>query len=172
MRRHSFSRLCTYDHVQNFRSNTAQTGRHSLHFFVSSFVKKKPTWKWMESLLKHLNHGWVPMALEVLFLCCLAGRLMNRCKLDAKSIIIKQRICNNELKRRKKVHFGRTMHCLPQSLKSTFFEIFSSLRCTMYDFHNSTDTLKFWTEKRPITKTFFCFSSNFNETWWNCSTHG
>ena len=27
---------------------------------------------------------------------------------------------------RKKVHFGRTMHCLPQSLKSTFFEIFSS----------------------------------------------
>ena len=23
---------------------------------------------------------------------------------------------------RKKVHFGRTMHCLPQMLKSTFFE--------------------------------------------------
>ena len=25
---------------------------------------------------------------------------------------------------RKKVHFGRTMHCLPQSLKSTFFQNF------------------------------------------------
>ena len=25
-------------------------------------------------------------------------------------------------KTRKKVHFGRTMHCLPQSLKSTLFE--------------------------------------------------
>ena len=29
-------------------------------------------------------------------------------------------------KTRKKVHFDKTMHCLPQSLKSTFFEIFSS----------------------------------------------
>ena len=28
---------------------------------------------------------------------------------------------------------------------------------TMYDFHDSTDTLKFWTEKRPINKTFFVF---------------
>ena len=28
----------------------------------------------------------------------------------------------------KKVHLGRTMHCLPQRLKSTFFEIFSSLQ--------------------------------------------
>ena len=27
----------------------------------------------------------------------------------------------------KKVHFGRTMHCLPQWLKSKFFDIFSSL---------------------------------------------
>ena len=26
---------------------------------------------------------------------------------------------------------------------------------TMYDFHDSTDTLKFWTEKRAINKTFF-----------------
>ena len=26
----------------------------------------------------------------------------------------------------KKVHFGRTMHCLPQRLELTFFEIFSS----------------------------------------------
>ena len=29
-------------------------------------------------------------------------------------------------KKRKKVHFGRTMHCLPQRLKSTFFEKISS----------------------------------------------
>ena len=43
---------------------------------------------------------------------------------------------------------------------------------TMYDFHDSTDTLKFWTEKRAINKTFFCFSSDFDETWWNCSKHG
>ena len=28
---------------------------------------------------------------------------------------------------------------------------------TMYDFHDSTDTLKFWTEKRAIYKTFFVF---------------
>ena len=28
-------------------------------------------------------------------------------------------------KKPKKFHFGRTMHCLPQRLKSTFFEIFS-----------------------------------------------
>ena len=34
---------------------------------------------------------------------------------------------------RKKVHFGRTMHCLPQRLKSTFFEIFSSLRVSFGD---------------------------------------
>ena len=40
----------------------------------------------------------------------------------------------------------------------------------MYDFYDSTDTLKFWTEKRAINKTF-CFSSDFDETWWNCSTH-
>ena len=43
---------------------------------------------------------------------------------------------------------------------------------TMYNFHNSTDTLKFWTEKQAINKTFFCFSFNFDETWWNCSTYG
>ena len=30
-------------------------------------------------------------------------------------------------------------------------------RSTMYDFHDSTDTLKFWTEKRTINKTFFIF---------------
>ena len=34
---------------------------------------------------------------------------------------------------------------------------------TMYDFHNSTDTLKFWTEKRAIDQTFL-FSIWF---WWN-----
>ena len=28
---------------------------------------------------------------------------------------------------------------------------------TMFDFHNSTDTLKFWPEKRAINKTFFVF---------------
>ena len=41
---------------------------------------------------------------------------------------------------------------------------------TMYDFHNSTDTLKIWTEKRAINKTFL-FLSDFDETWWSCSTH-
>ena len=30
-------------------------------------------------------------------------------------------------------------------------------RRTMYDFHNSTDSLKFWTEKRAINKTFLFF---------------
>ena len=34
--------------------------------------------------------------------------------------------------------------------------------CTMYDFHNSTDTLKFWTEKRAINKTFLFFI----RFWW------
>ena len=38
---------------------------------------------------------------------------------------------------------------------------------TVYDFHNSTDTLKFWTEKRAINKTFLYFIW----FWWNCSTH-
>ena len=33
----------------------------------------------------------------------------------------------------------------------------SGTRHTMYDFHDSTDTLKFWTEKRAINKTFFVF---------------
>ena len=37
----------------------------------------------------------------------------------------------------------------------------------MYDFHDSTDTLKFLTEKRAINKTF-CFSSDFDETWCSC----
>ena len=34
---------------------------------------------------------------------------------------------------------------------------------TMYDFHNSTDTLKFWTEKWTINKTFLFFIW----FWWN-----
>ena len=38
----------------------------------------------------------------------------------------------------------------------TFFE-WSSPHRTLYDFHNSTDTLKFWTEKRAINKTFLLF---------------
>ena len=33
----------------------------------------------------------------------------------------------------------------------------TSPRSTMYDFHNSTDTLKFWTEKRAVNKTFLFF---------------
>ena len=33
----------------------------------------------------------------------------------------------------------------------------------MYDFHDSTDNLKFWTEKLS------CLSSDFDETWWSCS---
>ena len=54
------------------------------------------------------------------------------------------------------------MHCSPQGLKSMSFEIFSSLgllkegKGTMYDFHNSTDTLKFRTEKWAIN-IFFVF---------------
>ena len=40
---------------------------------------------------------------------------------------------------------------------------------TMYDFHNSTDTLKFWTKNELLLK-LFCFSSDFDGTWWNCST--
>ena len=39
-----------------------------------------------------------------------------------------------------------------------FFHLF-----TMYDFHNSTDTLKFWTEKWAINKTFLFFI----RIWWN-----
>ena len=34
----------------------------------------------------------------------------------------------------------------------------------MYIFHDSTDTLKFWTEKRAINKSF-CFSSDFDKNW-------
>ena len=41
-------------------------------------------------------------------------------------------------------------------------------RLTMYDFHDSTDTVKFRTEKQAINK-IFCFSSDFDETWWSCS---
>ena len=41
----------------------------------------------------------------------------------------------------------------------------------MYDFHNSTATLKFWTENGLLIK-LFCFSSDFDETRWNCITHG
>ena len=36
-------------------------------------------------------------------------------------------------------------------------------RSTMYNFHDSTDTLKFWTEKRAINKTFLFFIW----FWWN-----
>ena len=35
--------------------------------------------------------------------------------------------------------------------------------CTMYDFHDSTDTLKFWTEKIAINKTILFFIW----FWWN-----
>ena len=41
-------------------------------------------------------------------------------------------------------------------------------KCAMYDFHDSTDTLKFWTQKRAINKTFL-FSIDFDETWLSCS---
>ena len=34
---------------------------------------------------------------------------------------------------------------------------------TMYDFHDSTDTLKFWTEKRAINKKQLYFI----QFWWN-----
>ena len=35
---------------------------------------------------------------------------------------------------------------------------------TMYDFHDSTDTLKFWTEKQDNNKTI-SFSFDFDKTW-------
>ena len=38
---------------------------------------------------------------------------------------------------------------------------------TMYDFHDSTDTLKFWTEKWAINKTFLFFIW----FWWNLVIH-
>ena len=38
-----------------------------------------------------------------------------------------------------------------------FWKYFLTLLRTMYDFHDSTDTLKFWTEKRAIKKNFFVF---------------
>ena len=40
--------------------------------------------------------------------------------------------------------------------KTKFFEFFSIIR-TMYDFHDSTDTLKFLTEKQAINKTVLLF---------------
>ena len=47
------------------------------------------------------------------------------------------------------------------------YKIFSNSKqvaeSTMYDFHNSTDTLKFWTGKRAICKTFLFFI----RFWWN-----
>ena len=39
---------------------------------------------------------------------------------------------------------------------------------TMYNFQDSTDTLIFWTHKWAINKNF-CFSSDFDETWWRYS---
>ena len=39
---------------------------------------------------------------------------------------------------------------------------------TMYNFQASTDTLKFWTEKRAINKKN-CFPSDFDQTWWSCT---
>ena len=36
------------------------------------------------------------------------------------------------------------------------------MHCTMYDFHNSTDNLTFWTEKWAIKKTFLFFI----QFWW------
>ena len=35
--------------------------------------------------------------------------------------------------------------------------LLKNIRCTMYNFYDSTDTLKFWTEKRTINKTFLFF---------------
>ena len=46
--------------------------------------------------------------------------------------------------------------------KSNSMELHFGYR-TMYDFHNSTDALKFWTEKRAINKTFLFFIW----FWWN-----
>ena len=40
----------------------------------------------------------------------------------------------------KKVHFGRTMHCLPQRIKSMFFEIFSRGGSQMDCVHATTQT--------------------------------
>ena len=37
----------------------------------------------------------------------------------------------------------------------------SGTRIVMYDFHDSTETLKFWTENRLLKK-LFCFSSDFD----------
>ena len=42
-------------------------------------------------------------------------------------------------------------------VKSICYLVLYSTHYTMYDFHDSTDTLKFWTEKGAINKTFFVF---------------
>ena len=51
----------------------------------------------------------------------------------------------------------------PVPKKSLWAELDVKDYTTMYDFHNSTDTLKFWTEKWAINKTFLFFIS----FWWN-----
>ena len=44
-----------------------------------------------------------------------------------------------------------------QFTECAYVVVIRGVERTMYDFHNSTDTLKFWTEKRAINKTFFVF---------------
>ena len=42
-------------------------------------------------------------------------------------------------------------------VKSICYLVWHSTHYTMYDFHDSTDTSKFWREKWAINKTFFVF---------------
>ena len=50
-----------------------------------------------------------------------------------------------------------------EKIDKTTWESFFCCHCTMYDFHNSSDTLKYWTEKWAINKTFLFFIWS----WWN-----
>ena len=56
----------------------------------------------------------------------------------------------------------RTAQCSKIRKKVPYIAFWGN--CTLYDFHNSTDNLKFWTEKWAINKTFFLFFIWF---WWN-----
>ena len=71
--------------------------------------------------------------------------------------------CTVSWKNKEKCNFIGKRHrlLLPESLPKR--PCYRHTHLTMYNFHNSTDTLKFWTEKWAIKKTFLYFIW----FWWN-----
>ena len=80
-------------------------------------------------LHQHICRYWVPTILLPLVVQ-VVGSHFQKCRWSNCLYYWRFHWIAQWAKTRKKIHFGRTMHCLPQRLKLMFIEIFSSGGCS------------------------------------------